>query len=94
MKVLVRNPRIMLSYLPYAAVPRVYTREGSILQLDALSYRVWELSDGTLGRSELIEIVCREHGLPAAAVGQVVERLLKLGLLLEVEARENRVPCC
>jgi len=93
MRVLVRSPQITLSYLPYAA-PRVYTREGRILQLDALSHRVWELSDGTLGRSELIEAVCREHGLPASAVEQVVERLLKLGLLLEVEACESRAPRC
>jgi hypothetical protein len=85
MRVLVRNPRITLSYLPYATLPRVYTREGRIVQLDALSYRVWELSDGALERGELVEMVSREHGLPAPAVERVVERLLKLGLLVEVE---------
>jgi len=37
MKVLVRNPRVILSYLPYAAFPRVYTHKGKILQLDSLS---------------------------------------------------------
>uniref|UniRef100_A0A7J3X9M6 PqqD family protein n=1 Tax=Thermofilum pendens TaxID=2269 RepID=A0A7J3X9M6_THEPE len=85
MKVLVRNPRVILSYLPYAAFPRVYTHKGKILQLDSLSYRVWELSDGTLGTSEPIEALHKEHGLPAPTLKRVVERLLRLGLLLEAE---------
>jgi hypothetical protein len=84
-KVLVRNPQVILSYLPYATIPRVYTRSGRILQLDALSHRVWELCDGTLNRRELAEVVCREHGLPLPTAEQVVERLLKLGLLIEVK---------
>lgn len=85
-RIIVKEGRIMLSYLPRADVPRVYTSDGRIIQLDALSHRIWELCDGTRSRDEVVEEVAREYGIPARLVRRALERMMRLGLVHEVEA--------
>jgi len=80
-QVLIREVRITLSYLPYASVPRVYTQDGRIVQLDAVSFRVWELCDGSRKIKDIITEVSRESSVSRELVRRVVQQLLRAGIL-------------